>query len=160
MPSILFVCTANQIRSPFAAAYFKKLIIENNAHDNRSWRIDSAGTWAQPGLPADLQLRNFEQRWGLDFSRHKSRQVDESLLESFNLVLVMEKGQREALLYEFPQFSEKIMLLTDFSAPAYDIDDPRGFGEKQYVKCLEEISRILSVAFTEISREANLDPAR
>jgi protein-tyrosine-phosphatase len=153
MPSILFVCTANQIRSPFAAAYFEKLLIENRVNDG-TWRIDSAGTWALPGLPVDMQLKSLEQRWGLDFSRHRTQQVDENKLDAYDLVLVMEKGQREALFYEFPQFSEKIMLLTNFSAPTFDINDPRGLGGKEYEKCLEEISRILSVTFGQIIKEA------
>lgn len=154
MPSILFICTANQIRSPFAAAYFEKLLGEHKAADKDSWQVASAGTWADPGLPADFQLKNFAQNWGLNFHSHRTRQVEKNLLDSQDLVLAMEKGQREALIYEFPQNAEKIKLLTDFCGPAYDIDDPQGLGIQQYEKCLEEIARVLSSAFIEITRAA------
>ena len=154
MPSILFVCTANQIRSPFAAAYFEKLLGEHKAADSDSWQIASAGTWAEPGLPADFQLRNIEQNWGLNFHSHRTRQVDKNLLDAFDLVLAMEKGQREALIYEFRRYAEKIKLITDFCGPAYDIDDPQGLGIQQYEKCLEEIARVLSSAFIKITEAA------
>ena len=154
MPSILFICTANQIRSPFAAAYFEKLLSEHEAPRRDSWRIASAGTWAEPGLPVDFHLRNFEQKWGLNFSSHKTQQVDHDLLDSYGLVLAMEKGQREALIYEFPKYAEKIKLLTDFCGPAYDIDDPQGLGFQQYEKCLEEIAKVLSTAFIKIRQAA------
>ena len=154
MPSILFVCTANQIRSPFAAAYFEKLLGEHKASDRDSWRIASAGTWAEPGLPADFQLKNFGQHWGLNFHSHRTRQVDQDLLDAFDLVLAMEKGQREALIYEFPSYSEKIILLTELTGPAYDIDDPQGLGIQKYEKCLEEIAEVLSTAFIEITEAA------
>ena len=156
MPSILFVCTANQIRSPFAAAYFEKLLGEHDAADQDAWRIASAGTWAEPGLPADFQLNSLGQHWGLNFHGHRTRQVDKNLLDAFDLVLAMEKGQREALIYEFPQYAEKINLITDFCGPAYDIDDPQGLGIQQYEKCLEEITRVLSSAFIKITEAAKL----
>ncbi|MGB9521787.1 MAG: low molecular weight phosphatase family protein, partial [Anaerolineales bacterium] len=47
MPSVLFVCTANQCRSPLAQGLFQ-LALNGQLS---GWRIDSAGTWAVNGLP-------------------------------------------------------------------------------------------------------------
>jgi protein-tyrosine-phosphatase len=47
-PSVLFVCTANMIRSPIAAALFRSRLA-NKRPDWQEWRIDSAGTWALDG---------------------------------------------------------------------------------------------------------------
>ena len=60
MTSILFLCTANQIRSPFAAAYFKQLL-QHTSYNN--WLVDSAGTWATPGLPVGSSLRQLSSNW-------------------------------------------------------------------------------------------------
>jgi len=49
MPSILFVCTANVIRSPFACAAFKKKLFDEG-FDMKNWKVDSAGTWTVPNL--------------------------------------------------------------------------------------------------------------
>lgn len=49
MPSVLFACTANRFRSPIAAARFSHCL--QNEVDVQDWRVGSAGTWAEPGLP-------------------------------------------------------------------------------------------------------------
>ena len=45
MRHILFVCTANQCRSPMAAGLFQRQI--EQAGEAERWQIASAGTWAE-----------------------------------------------------------------------------------------------------------------
>ena len=149
MPSLLFVCTANRIRSPFAAAYFNKLLNEGN-QANPNWKIESAGTWAKPDQPVDPVVLELASVWNLNFGDHKTKQVNANLLTEFDLILVMEKGQKEALHYEFPQFAHKIFLLTEICAPPYDFPDPQGCQSAKMEKCLNEIANFLESNYIQI----------
>ena len=125
MPSVLFVCTANQFRSPLAAALFNKTIHEIGAQD--SWIVGSAGTWATPGQPALPSVLAVAQNYGLDLSSHRSARLDESLLSAYDLILVMQASHKEALLHEFPACRERIYLFSKVvEGRSYDIPDLAG----------------------------------
>lgn len=124
MPSVLFVCTANQFRSPITAACLLKTL-EGERTDSQ-WTVESAGTWGQAGLPAPdvaVQVAKLLDVDGLE--RHITRQVDQALLDRFDLVLVMESGHREAILSEFSGVRRKVHLLSEVvDDMPYDIPDP------------------------------------
>ncbi len=122
MPSILFVCTGNQYRSPIAAAYLSRLLIERGVE---GWQVDSAGTWAVPARPIYPDAAHAASKLGVDVGSHVTRLVDEATLKDHDLILVMEKGQREALNVEFPAVRDRVFLLSDMldSAP-FDVPDP------------------------------------
>jgi len=122
MPALLFVCTANQYRSPIAAACFRKKLSDQGLE---GWTVQSAGTWVEPGLPAPALTKQAVRRLGLSLGRHTTREVGADILAGSDLILVMEVGHKEALLNEFPQTREKIYLLTEMAGrPPYDIPDP------------------------------------
>ena len=129
MPSVLFVCTANQYRSPLAAAYFQhELELHGQLHD---WTVESAGTWAEPDLPAAPQAQQAALDAGLNLNGHAARQVSLELLRSFDLILAMESGQVEAMLIEFPSLAGKIHLLPEAAVgSAYNVPDPFMSDEK------------------------------
>lgn len=132
MPSVLFVCTANRFRSPLAAAIFKKALVEEgikptspwNIGDAENWRVGSAGTWTSPGqavLPAVLEAAN---RLDIDLSTHRSVSVSERLISDYDLILVMQESQKEALQSEFPRHRERIYHLSHvLELGSYDIPD-------------------------------------
>lgn len=153
MPSLLFLCTANQIRSPFAAAYFQKLL-EKEKQTNGNWTVDSAGTWAMPEMKADPSLKKLGPMWDLNFNNHKTKRIEQHMLTNFDLILVMEKGQKEALHYEFPQFANKIYMLTEICSTPYDFPDPQGLGIDEIEKCLKEIANFLEGNFKQIYKKA------
>src|SRR5512135_68881 len=98
--SVLFVCTANQCRSPMAEALFKSLAAQHGESDR--WQIQSAGTWAEAGRPATSLAQAVMQRRGIDLSAHRSRAVDAELLAATTVILVMTRNHQEALRAEFP----------------------------------------------------------
>src|SRR6266511_4333719 len=101
MPSILFVCSANQFRSPIAAACLIKNIKQVNRE--RKWIVESAGTWTSTGLLMPDFALQVGNQLGLDgLSNHQTRQVDQKLLNEFDLIIVMEIGHKEAISHEFP----------------------------------------------------------
>ena len=66
MPSVLFVCTANRCRSPMAMAIFREKVNKDIA--GASWRIESAGTWTQRGLPTLKVVHDVLAERGIDLS--------------------------------------------------------------------------------------------
>ena len=124
MPSILFVCTANQFRSPLAAACLLKTMEHEDT--GRAWIVESAGTWAKAGLPApDIALQVASQLGLEGLEGHRTRQVDHDLLDQFDLILVMESGHKEALCSEFPSVGRRVHLLPEIAdGIPYDIPDP------------------------------------
>jgi protein-tyrosine phosphatase len=131
MPSILFVCTANRFRSPLAAAIFSRALEEEKNADTASvirragaWRVRSAGTWATPGKPVLPAVQQAASRLGLDLAYHRAERVSRELLSEYDLILVMQASQKEALLSEFPALEEYVYLFSHVvDRGMYDIPD-------------------------------------
>ena len=123
MSSVLFICTGNIYRSPLSAAFFLKQL--QQAGQESGWRAESAGTWTVPGQTAPADVLDVASRYDVDLKKHVTRLVDRELLEAFDLILVMERGHKEALAFEFPSISGKLHLLSDAADHLiYDIPDP------------------------------------
>ncbi len=121
-PSILFVCTANRLRSPMATALCKARLAQ--MEDAQDWRIESAGTWPEVGLPALAEAQLVMREQGLDLTDHRAREVSAELLAQFDLVLTMQQSHKEALCAEFPQFAGRIWQLSEMSGSYWDVLDP------------------------------------
>ena len=148
MPSILFVCTANICRSPLALALFKQKIL--NEPDASQWKLDSAGTWAPEGEPASGKSQFLLGQKGINIQDHRSKIVNIEMLSSFNLILTMERGHKEALQNEFPAIKSKVFMLSEMIGLHYDIQDPYNGTLDDYVEMMEEIEYILDEGFEKI----------
>jgi len=128
MPSVMFVCSANQFRSPIAAACLLKNIEQMNT--DRKWIVGSAGTWASAGLIMPDFALQVANQLGLDgLAYHHTRQIDQKLLNEFDLIIVMEIGQKEAISSEFPSVAGRLYLLSEIVDDiSYDIPDPTNPG--------------------------------
>jgi protein-tyrosine phosphatase len=84
--AVLVVCTANQCRSPFAAAMLARLLADRDPRvEVRSAGLDAVG------LPATPRTVEAASALGLDLSLHTSRRVDHAALVGVSLVLAMER---------------------------------------------------------------------
>jgi protein-tyrosine phosphatase len=151
--SLIFVCTANRFRSPIAAALFIKLLKEKGIEKN--WLVGSAGSWTKDGLPVIPSPQWIIDHLGLDLSVHHSRVITRELIDQYDLILVMEKGQKEALQIEYPEISKRIFLLTELSrGPVYDIPDPICEKEETFLDVANEMNQLLENNFQEICIQA------
>jgi protein-tyrosine-phosphatase len=81
---------------------------------------------------------------GLDVSEHRSRTVTSEMLLSFNLILTMERGHKEALRTEFPDIARRVFMLSEMINAMYDIQDPVGGSQADFKETLREIENILT----------------
>ena len=152
MPSVLVVCTSNLERSPLACARLRQMV--EPGIENHSWRIESAGTWALQGQPVPSELMVVGREVGLDLSTHKSRCVTRGMLRSFNLILTMEHGHKEALRIEFPEVARRVFLLSEMTGLKASIGIPLHRSLKEYRQLVREIDEWLKLGYNEILRLA------
>ena len=132
MPSVLFVCTANQFRSPLAAGIFKKALAEEERQRASSWNIGKASDWnvtsaglqTVPQLPVLPDVLEAARQLGIDLSDHRSRPVEDLDLHGYDLILVMQQSHRVALLQRSPVLEERVYLFSQVvDYETYDIPD-------------------------------------
>ncbi|WP_251976378.1 low molecular weight protein-tyrosine-phosphatase [Salinicola avicenniae] len=112
---ILVLCTGNICRSPVAEALLRARFPER--------QIASAGLGALVGEGVEPTARALAEAHGLDLSAHVARQVDDSMLQAADLVLVMSEGQRHAVAERHPAASGKTMLFARWIEPR-EVPDP------------------------------------
>lgn len=139
MYSVLFVCAANICRSPLAMGLLRSLTA-----GEPGWRIESAGVWASAGHPAASYSRQVLVDFQVNLDQHESRPVTPDLLASTQLILTMEKNQKEALQIAFPQFAERIYLVSELIGRSEDIPDPIGGSLADFQQTRQELYEILS----------------
>lgn len=147
--SVLFVCTANQIRSPAAEGIFKAALV-SHGQNPEYWRVGSAGTWAMDGNPAFKEMVDLLKPEGIDLSAHRSRAVDLAVLSDFNLVLTMEAGQKEALQIVYPSRRADIYLLSEMAGMYTAVDDPVNGPKNDFVAAVKEIKTLIEAGFPRI----------
>ncbi len=147
--SVLFICTANQCRSPMAMVLFKDLIAKSK-ENQEDWRIESAGVWAGSGYPATRDARVVMSEMGLDLLDHRSRPITESLLDGFNLILCMESEQVSFIKQSNPSVKSRVFLLSEMADQDQDIWDPVGHPQFAYKETANEILDLLSIGLSKI----------
>lgn len=123
MTGILFVCTANQFRSPIAAAYLNRKMI--SAGTPEKMHVSSAGTWTPEGLPAHPKAMEAGAKFGLDLKHHRTREVNAEILQAADHIIVMQYSHKEAIEAEFPFTQGKVSLLGELARiTEAEIQDP------------------------------------
>ena len=133
--SVVFVCTGNMCRSPFA-----EHVIRHVAPD---W-LDacSAGLTALPGGTAAPACIRAARRFGVDLTPHRTRPLEEHILRQASGIYVFDHWQRTNIEQLFPDVGSKIHLLGTFvNAPDGEIPDPLGGTEDSVVRCYETIEK-------------------
>jgi protein-tyrosine-phosphatase len=118
------------------------------------WLIASAGIFAPPGYPAAQNTLAVLRQRGIDLSQHRSAQITKEMVEIYNLILTMERGQKEALQFAFPKQAHKVYLLTEMIEEYWEIIDPVGGAFIDFEDTAREIEQILTAGYEKICRTA------
>ncbi len=137
--NILFVCTGNICRSPFAHAFLTKLA---NQKRLKGIGVESAGLLALPGNSATYMAQRVAEEFGVDLSEHKAKSVSKKLVVGSSLIIVMEKSHEDTLVTNFPEAEGKIRLIRHFArygSKRRGIADPYGLKYDAYRFCFLDI---------------------
>jgi protein-tyrosine phosphatase len=144
--SILFVCKGNICRSPFAERLTQKLLRELNRGDIRAASAGLAVSAQGGTVPA--AARSVALSHGVSLEQHTPTQLDESLVASYALVVVMEAAQLAEIGRRFPAHRERFILLAQLVPDShrarsgferYNIADPYGQPESAFMRCYDII---------------------
>lgn len=124
--SVLFVCLGNICRSPIAEGVFRHIVTQRGFADQ--FRIGSAGlgSW-HIGRPPDQRAQDAVRGMGIDISDIRARRVTPGDFESHDLILAMDRSNRNALMRMAPaRYSEKIKLFLTYAPnlSVQEVPDP------------------------------------
>ncbi|XP_054794550.1 uncharacterized protein LOC129300049 [Prosopis cineraria] len=109
--SVLFVCLGNICRSPAAEGVFRHLVKQRALDSN--FKIDSAGTINyHEGNEADPRMRAASKRRGIEITSI-SRPIQPSDFRDFDLILAMDKRNKEDILEAFNIWKSRDSLPAD-----------------------------------------------
>ena len=136
---ILFVCMGNICRSPTAEGVFRRLVAERVP--GVEIEIDSAGTHDyHVGDPPDPRSIAAAARRGVDLRQLRARLIRDDDFERFDLIIAMDRLNREALLDRSPApFRERIRLFMEFAGDreVEDVPDPYYGGAPGFERVLD-----------------------
>ena len=147
MNSVLFICSANICRSPMAMGLLRSMVEDSSDQ----WKIESAGVWDMGGQQVAANTQLILKERGIDLNDHTSRTVSGTMLSEFNLVLVMEDIHKEVLKLAFPEYTDRIYMLSEMVGEFYDIVDPIGGSLADFEETALEMERILTEGFEKTS---------
>lgn len=143
--NILFVCTGNTCRSPMAEVIFKHLIQKNKLKDVS---CSSAGVSARNGEKASFNAIKVCKEWDLDLTSHRSKNIFDLPLQSYDLFVVMNYTHLE-ILKSLGISQDKIIVLGN------SISDPFGENLDVYRKCRGEINKFLKKLTKDLAQNEN-----
>lgn len=136
---ILFVCMGNICRSPTAEGVFRRLVAERVP--GVEIEVDSAGTHDyHVGDPPDPRSIAAAARRGVDLRQLRARLIRDDDFERFDLIIAMDRLNREALLERSPApFRERIRLFMEFAGDreVVDVPDPYYGGAPGFERVLD-----------------------
>ncbi len=123
---IVFVCSGNICRSPFAEATLRAKMFQTGIEDIR---VSSAGTIGGRIAFCTPEAIMAAEEFDVDLSFHRSRQLTEGALAQADLIIVMEESHGQFIKRNWPDNDVDIRLLSEFdreSRRGKDIPDPYG----------------------------------
>ena len=142
--NILFLCSGNTCRSPFAEYYAKFLQQTKYRDELRDVNFDSAGVYHYYEQPQEGTLKYLQLK-GIEIKDFKAKEIDEDLIEKQDLILGFErKWHINKLKRKFKQsrnLGDKLYLLREYAGYKKDneIPDPFYLKEQEYNAILKKI---------------------
>jgi protein-tyrosine-phosphatase len=114
--------------------------------------VSSAGTWAVEGLPPTLEAQETMSERGIDISDVRSLEVSADLVDGVDLILVMTRTHREALLAEFDAARDRTLLFSELEGAVWDVEDPIGGTLDDYRATADLLERLMDAGWGVIAR--------
>ena len=127
---ILFVCTGNTCRSPFAQAVCNRLAAQRGL----PVVAESCGLGAMTGDAPCQDAVAAAAGFGYDISGHSSRPATIYLVEDADLICCMSQSHARALIEALPQLEPRVQVLGGDGVP-----DPFGQGIAAYEQAYKAI---------------------
>ncbi len=136
---VLFVCAGNTCRSPMAEYYYNDRMGSDRFD---KCRADSAGISTHSGLEATREaIRAMDELFGIDLKTHRSSRIDGQRIGQADLILTMERGQKDRILESWPEHGAKVYTLPEYaSGSPEEIRDPFGKGIGEYKEAARQIA--------------------
>jgi protein-tyrosine-phosphatase len=151
--SVLVLCTANRVRSPFAERVLRARLAERQRDGSTVPMVRSRGVLpGGEGCPPEAVHAAAEQ--SVPLHDHLARQLSGSDLLQASVVLVMEQAMQHELVRRFPAVQRRILPLGVFdpeSGWGPDIEDPIGLGREEYRVAYARIHRCCSAVAAQLT---------
>ncbi|MGA2080393.1 MAG: low molecular weight protein-tyrosine-phosphatase [Holophaga sp.] len=136
--TILVLCEGNLCRSPIAAALLQAAL-------GPEFTVASAGLSAREGLPAHPEAVRLASARRLDLSGHAARQLTSAMALGADLILVMDRVQKDRCEGLVPSARGRVFLLGRWRRPApFEIADPYGRGPDAFLAAFEAIGQCVA----------------
>jgi len=159
---IMFVSHGNICRSPLAQALFERIAAERGVA--AEFEVDSAGVADYHiGEPVDPRMAQAAEQKGVHL-KHTARRLKPSDLENYDLILVMDRKNLDAIdeLTSDRALKRKVRLLRDFDPQKNgqeEVADPWYGGMRGFRETVEVIERTCSTLLDELQTPHGVHPA-
>ncbi len=134
---ICFVCHANICRSFSAECFLKDFLFKAGRGDVE---VVSRGIFAQSYFEVPSKITNFLASKGIKQPSHTATLLSRQDMQSCSLVLTMTEGQKDFILDNYSEFSDKVFTLHEYTyGKDQSIKDPISLTGHSFEKVLEEI---------------------
>lgn len=145
---VVFLSTGDTCRSPMAASYFRKLLVDAKVLDID---VRTAGVYTVTGLRASQEAVQIMHHETVDLTRHRSSVLTPEMVRKADLILGMTPLHIQEALRLDKDARDKCHLLKEFCGSDPDksqIDDPMGSTLEVFKKCFREIREAVEMLMT------------
>jgi protein-tyrosine phosphatase len=145
--SILVLCEGNHCRSPIAEGLLRDTL-------GSGYRVESAGLAAQEGCPPHPEAVRLLAARSIDISGHSGRQLTSGMALAADLILVMDRAQKDWCERLVPSVKGRVFLLGHWQGPSpLEIADPFQQAPETFLAIFEAIHLCVSGWLPHLSSE-------
>jgi len=130
---VIFVCTGNICRSPYAEAFFRSI-------STGSKETFSRGLFTTPGKAADPTASRVAELREINLGSHTTRSFEPGEIKTSDMILVMDYSHLRTICARAPQLRKQVFYLGAFAPQSkLIISDPWGKDDHTFMKCFAQI---------------------